>query len=65
MRASGLKRPTPVGANNAAAAEPAKAGNAAAPSNDMSTPDNDPIALSLQQREALGGHGSQISDMEA
>ena len=65
MRASGLKRPTPVGANNAASAEPAKAGNSAAPSSDMSAPDNDPIALSLQQREALGGHGSQISDMEA
>ena len=57
MRASGIKRPTPVSQsqdslNNLKAAESTAA-------------ENDPIEIALQQREALGGLGNQVTDIEA
>ena len=60
MKATGLKRPTPVG--QAASASPAPARSSAAAE---AVPDNDPIALTMVQRKALGGEGNQCTDAEA
>lgn len=59
---SGLKRPTPVGPANASASPAPKNG---AKSSSEPAPENDPIAVTIQQREALGGLNNQITDLEA
>jgi len=60
MRSSGLKKPTPVAAT--AVSEPA---GAKPPTTDEPAADNDPIAVTMQQREAIGGLNNQVTDAEA
>lgn len=63
MRASGIKRPTPVGSVNPS---PASAGvKSSSVSAGEPAPENDPIGITLQYRESLGGVNNQITDIEA
>lgn len=64
MKSTGLRRPTPVGAPATAASKVGESAPARMVNNEP-VPDNDPIALTNQQREALGGLNNLCTDVEA